>query len=51
MDHKKPIEKNDESYQKEHCNTGSSTDILICERRRMATASHVLCECVTLAEF
>jgi hypothetical protein len=46
-------EKSGESHQTEPCNTGSSIDQLICGRCHMATetTSHILYECVALAEF
>jgi hypothetical protein len=46
-------EKNGESHQKEPWNAGFSTDSPICGRYHMTTetASHILCECVALAEF
>jgi hypothetical protein len=54
MNHKKSTGgKKGESYQKKPCHTGSSIYSPIFGRCHMATeaASHILCECVALAEF
>jgi hypothetical protein len=52
MNHKKSTwKKSGKRHQKEHCDTGSSTNSPLCGRCHMVTetASHILCECVVSA--